>query len=87
MQISVEEGGMMRGNVTISRHIAKGGGVMRADAKQRRWDRVNATTSWRIDERQRHDNRQCKAESVQQEVTQQSAGENERVSGGRRRRL
>jgi hypothetical protein len=35
MQISIEEGGMMRGNVKMSGHVAKGGGVMRADARKR----------------------------------------------------
>jgi hypothetical protein len=50
MQIGIEGGGMMRGNMTISRCIAKVGGVMRADARWRWCNRGNATFSHCVNE-------------------------------------
>jgi hypothetical protein len=48
VQISVKEGGMMSGIVTMSKCVAKGGGVRRADARQK----------WR-DKRQRNNQLAC----------------------------
>jgi hypothetical protein len=49
--------------------------------------RGDATTSRRIDERQRRDERQREAEAVQGEETGHPAGEDERRMGGRKQRL
>ncbi len=49
MQISIQEGGMMRGNVTASGHVTKGSGVRRADARQKwrdKWQQNNQPAHW-----------------------------------------
>ncbi len=77
-----QEGGMMRGKqqpASASWEVVAWGELTRGGGSA---TRCNATTSRGINERWQRDKRQHEVEAVQQEVTQQSAGEKKRQMAG-----